>query len=325
MLELVGTRLLNQDLLRAPSFAEAVRRAVFKTRAQNLALDATTLSAVRLLAEAGIIALPLKGPRLAQSAFGDIGLRQSADIDLLVPAFALERSVALLRAQGYAAPTDPVGRDGLPHLHYALHQTGAPSIELHWRVHWYEDKFSHDLLARASAGHDGVPAPDEPDLLASLLLFYARDGFHGLRTASVIAALWDNTPIPAGAGALNETADRYPALRPALTAASEVLERFTGVPSSAWLTRSSSSGRRVSMAGRLATWSGVGNPDQLKAEISLVDGLLAPPGGLPAFLGRQVLATEETRWPLHAAKMLGRYSLALARMRMASSSSYRSS
>lgn len=51
---------------------------------------------------AEVRALPLKGPGLSERIYGDAGVRQSADVDVLVPAADLARADAVLGRLGYA-------------------------------------------------------------------------------------------------------------------------------------------------------------------------------------------------------------------------------
>ncbi|MGZ4330333.1 MAG: hypothetical protein ACXVXL_20250 [Solirubrobacteraceae bacterium] len=67
-----------------------------------------------------------------------------------------------------------------------------PRVELHWRVHWYEDRFAADALEPAERPVARAPLRMLPaDGLATLTLIYARDGLSGLRTPADIAAWWD--------------------------------------------------------------------------------------------------------------------------------------
>jgi hypothetical protein len=83
----------------------------------------------------------------------------------------------------------------------------------------------------------------------------------------------------------------------------------------------------------VGSWSQEGSRDQLAANVSLVDGLLAPRRALRGFVGRQLLPSAtriaefyELRSPrsaqiayfrlAHLAKMVGRYLLALWRVRL---------
>src|SRR5205814_8803590 len=95
----------------------------------------------------------------------------------------LKRAVEVVRELGYARPTDYVDSSGLPLLHFALvhERDELPPVELHWRIHWYETRFARERLLAPDGAPDWRPAP--VDELAALLLFYARDGFTGLRQA----------------------------------------------------------------------------------------------------------------------------------------------
>jgi hypothetical protein len=327
LLGLIGSRLEKLVPHVAASVSEGAAAARKAARLQAMAIDAVTVRLARQCEEAGIPALPLKGPRLARALYGDAGLRASSDVDLLVPAGGLERAVALTRAEGYEPRTGPVRRDGLPDLHVELEQPRLPPVELHWRVHWYESAFSRTSLAHSEPDRDGIRRAQPRDDLAMLLLFFARDGFHGLRHAADIAAWWDRHGASYGArGILDEHASRYPELAPALRAAAVSAERHGGVPAGALLSNSRTPGRRGQLAVALGDWAAEGDRDQLAANVDLVDGLLGPRGLTRDFLRRQLLTPpvrtlgpdgSASLWArgVHAAKTLGRFALALRRVR----------
>ena len=315
LLPLIGGRALEAagDLCPA-EFRTAVESARRDSRVRGLAVEAATRGAAARLSGAGIPALPLKGPLLAEAAHGDIGSRDTRDVDLLVPRERLTEAAELLADDSFATPDDPLRANGLPDLHLALRSTERPSIELHWRVHWYEEAFSADMLTRAQPGADGLLRARPDDLLASLLLYYARDGFHGVRLAADIAAWWDRHGHGLSPAFLEQHAHRYPELRPALTAAAAVLERLTGVPACGWLGQATVRGRRVDLAERLADWTQEGDRDQALANISLVDGLLGPSGSGRAFVRRELVPRSGSP-AAHASKVIARYAIALWRLR----------
>jgi hypothetical protein len=318
LLTLIGSRVVETGGERVPDdFRASVGRAFSGARARGLALEWTTRGIAEALRGAGIRVLPLKGPLLAAEAYGDLGLRETADIDLLVASEHLDAAVRILMDAGYAAPPEPARGDGLPDLHYRLVHPSQPAVELHWRVAWYETAFARDMLARATPGDDGLLRPDPRDLATSLLLFYARDGFHGVRYAGDLAGWWDRRPATLEGAFLEHHAERYPALAPALSAAARAAEVVTGVPATAWLGRQGAGGRRVDLAARFADWAQQGDPDQLSANISLVGGLLGPRGSAWSFARRELLPYELEPGPrlAHAMKRCGRYVLALWRVR----------
>jgi hypothetical protein len=317
LLPLIGTRAIEvRDGDVPDGFAGAVAAALASARAQGLALEFGARSVSDALAAGGIAAMPLKGPWLAVDAHGEIGFREAIDIDLLVAAGDLNRAVDLLIASGYERPVDARRHDGLPDLHFGLSHPKLPRVELHWRVHWYERDFSADMLQRANDEGD-LLRPSADDLAASLLLFYARDGFYGVRLAADLAGWWDRHRHDVSGAFLEEHALRYPALAPALTASAIAAEQVAGVPALSWLGSGVAPGHRVAVATRLADWTQVGDIDQLRANVSLVGGLLGPPGSGVDFARRELLppgmsAGQQLR---HTAKILGRYALALWRVR----------
>jgi hypothetical protein len=105
---------------------------------RNLYLTAELLRLLRLLDAQGIRAVPLKGPALAQSLYGDLALREFGDLDVLVQETDLRKARDLLEAQGYHLdfaldPRDEAAyvRDGQHYL--LLHPAKGIVIELHWR------------------------------------------------------------------------------------------------------------------------------------------------------------------------------------------------
>lgn len=319
LLPLIGTRALDAapDLV-PQEFAEAVSRARASARARGLAIEAATARVAAALARDGVRALPLKGALLAAEAHGDIGLRETSDIDLLVAAERIDDAVGILcDGLGYSRPHDVRRPNGLPDLHYELHHGSLPAIDLHWRVQWYEHAFSEGMLAAAEPAADGLLRAQPADLIASLLLFHARDGFHGVRVPADLAAWWDRHGDSLPARALEPIAAGHPSIASALTAAAVVVERLTGVPAVGWLGAAAAAGRRIATAVRFADWDQTGDRDQLRANISLVGGLLAPPGSLPEFLRRELTVPggPAAASAEHAVKVSARYLIGLWKVR----------
>jgi hypothetical protein len=328
LLPLIGSRLLDVAPGTMPAnFVAAVDRSRESTRRHGLGVETLTRRIVARLEDAGIPTLPLKGPVLASAIYGDCGMRMTHDVDLLVPAGRLHAAVGLVRAEGYGAPREPGGAAGLPELHFELSHPGLPPVELHWRVHWYEREFSRDMLERSQAVDGELRRPVRGDELVALLLFYARDGFYGLRHAADLAAWWDLHAGEAEHGWLDKHAAAYPRLAPALRAAATSLERTTGVPSGAVMSGPSRASARERRAVRLAAWSGRGDTDQLRANMSLVRGLLGSRGSYLSFVRHDVFPPAGDLGAIqdglsgaarglgsrlaHAAKRVTRYGLAL--------------
>ena len=236
------------------------------TRGRALALQALGTEAVEAISTGGVRCLPLKGPWLSQRAFGDRGARAVNDIDLLVAEEDLDGATERLSQLGYRVS------EGWPsEIHRTLRAgVGLPRIELHWRVHWYENDFARSMLEHAETRGGHLCATTEDELLG-LLLFYSRDGFYGLRGVADIAALCDREPI--GAALLAERIARFPQLATAAYAAAMVARSVVGVelPNLASRPRA-----KLHLGAALANPDAYGELDQAATDIRLIDVLLAP-------------------------------------------------
>ena len=153
------------------------------------------------------------------------------DVDLLLAGEHLEQAAAVLRTRfGYGAPRGARRAGGRPILHYRLdHAQGLPTIELHWRLHWYEDRSGCAMVRRATADQ-GIGRLAPADELAALLLVYARDGFAGIRPLADLAAWWDHYGNQLPTGRLAAFSQEFPELAPALWVAAILADRLAGVP-----------------------------------------------------------------------------------------------
>jgi hypothetical protein len=116
--------------------------------------DASRMQAVRhsmMLAEvlrgfnrAGIPVMTLKGPLLSLKLYGDVGLRQSKDLDLEVTLEDLPRAQARLEKMSWrlesawSSLTPRQWEACLRHEHHIgfVHSNGGLFLELHWRSQW---------------------------------------------------------------------------------------------------------------------------------------------------------------------------------------------
>jgi Uncharacterised nucleotidyltransferase len=317
LLELAGAPASRQFELRlAETLATGRRHGAF--------LQMIAQRAIELLGAAGIRVSPVKGPQLGEALYGDPGRRSSSDIDLLVESNRLGEAAEVTRQLGYAAPDDRVDEHGLPLLHFALLHERAelPPIELHWRIHWYESRFAQERLLTPRGERAGAWRPAAVDELAALLLFYARDGFMALRHACDIGAWWDAYGAQLEPRQLEELLAAYPELRPVLRTALTVAEDTVGLPALQIAGHRLRLRARERVARRLPSARTNRSEAQQFAQMGLIDGLLAPPGGLRAFAGRQLTppatarASDATPRPAqigagHGLRVLLRYGLAL--------------
>jgi hypothetical protein len=293
MLLLGGTR-LAEIAPHAPS--ERFHRRLAEARANARAGALLFATASRHLTDAlerdGIPAVELKGARLAEDLHGDGALRAYADIDILVPTDKLDEAAATACRLGWREPTAAVA-DPRPTLHRSLdHPDGAlPVLELHWRVHWYETRFAEAMLSRSRVV-DEARRLEPVDQFAALLLFYARDGFNGLRLAADVGAWWDRYADADTLRDLGRLVVDYPELAEAWRSALTAVSPLVGLPTTTISTAFHPRTRRGALACRMRNWDLRGDVDQIHANVSLVDGLLGPRQQLGAFLRRYVIPSR---------------------------------
>jgi hypothetical protein len=121
-----------------PSVMDELYRHFVLNRARNLSLSAELVRVLAMLDAAGIPALPLKGPVLAQFLYGNIAYREFDDLDILIPEVQLDAAGELLGRLGYR-PTQGVPRDqraAFRKAQYEIpyrHERNATCVEIHWK------------------------------------------------------------------------------------------------------------------------------------------------------------------------------------------------
>jgi hypothetical protein len=101
LLPLVHSHVASGEL-RVPASTQArLREAAATNTRRSLALTAELIDLLRCFDDSGAPAVPLKGPVLAQLAYGSIALRQIRDLDLLVRESDLPLVERLLTERGY--------------------------------------------------------------------------------------------------------------------------------------------------------------------------------------------------------------------------------
>ena len=328
---LLGSRLVEAAPEQVtPALTERLEEALGLARWRGVQVELLALQLQADLDRAGIPALPLKGTSLARNLYGEPGMRITQDIDILVNTEDLDRAMQTLSRRGYRRSNSPYDDYSRLHLGFRHERSELPPVELHWRVHWYEDAFSRAMLERSEPAPEGRRARPA-DELAALLLFFSRDGLMGLRLATDVAAWWDAHGKSEGAPILDPVLEEAPDLRDALAAAAAGLERLVGVRADA-VVSSRPAGWRSRTAVRMANWTVTGGLDQIGANLTLVDWLLAPRAGGWSFVRRVLIPPSaqissmyrlppsavwrRTFWRLaHGPKLLVRYLVALWKVR----------
>jgi hypothetical protein len=281
---LVGGRLMALGVAVDPRLEERIHEWTVGARELGRTHELTTLAILGELERKGVRALALKGSVLAREIYGDVGVRSAGDIDILVAPDDLAHAVEVVQRMGWAHQAVASRAAPLPVLHETLTHPSLPRVELHWRVHWYETRFSADALARAQRSAPHEPLVMRPgDGLAALILFYTRDGFAGLRIPADAAGWWD-----AHGDGLNidcvteESALRYPQLGAPLRLGTELLGALVGLP-----THLQAGSFRLRAAAELATPFEEVTAADARAKVGLVDLLVAPRRGIRASLRRE--------------------------------------
>lgn len=165
-----------------------VRRAIHgrarAASARNLVLVRDLVEAFEVLEGAHIPAVPFKGPMLAEQLYGDIGLRPSVDIDLIVRRTDALAARAALESIGYRG--GPRGDAARSYLRYSnefslVREADGRLVELQWAIapayfafDLELDPFFDSLGTTSFAGRE-FPALAQDDLL---LLLLAHGGKH---------------------------------------------------------------------------------------------------------------------------------------------------
>jgi hypothetical protein len=143
----------------------------------------------------------LKGPVLAKALYGDISLRTSKDLDILIPVEDVDKAEEILLAAGY------VSTDNRPrilndwktkkhHISYYNDRTGV-QIEIHWRLNpeaGKEPSFDELWERRSLSSVTKYPIyfPGNEDLFLYLVSHGARHAWFRLRWLTDIERMVSN-------------------------------------------------------------------------------------------------------------------------------------
>jgi hypothetical protein len=175
------------DLVRGnPSKIEGSLRSSYETNLRrSLWLTAELARIMQHFERRQLRAVPFKGPALAQSLYGDVGLRSFSDLDFLIAPVDFERAKQALAEIGYrpAANITPAIERLWLRVGYERSFDGAAGknlVELQWALlpHFYAIDFPlEDLLERAGrtvVGGREVPCLSPEDSLLVLCLHAAK-------------------------------------------------------------------------------------------------------------------------------------------------------
>jgi len=175
-----------------PEALDALAGAARACVALNLRLRDELSRLLAAFSRAGIPALPLKGPVLADRLYPAPLLRTAGDLDVLVPAADVLRAGRALEAIGYARSPD--AEQGADYHTIYMREAGAVVVELH---HDVGERHVSGLDARAlwraatRTSWRGQPVWEMalPDLLLYLAFHAVKDGLASLRALVDITLL----------------------------------------------------------------------------------------------------------------------------------------
>lgn len=124
----------------------------------------------RALVGAGLRAVVLKGPLLAERFYARPSARATSDIDLLVTEYALERTAAALVDIGYVASDDP-REEWYRREHHHLHLAHPHALPLELHFHAYRG-FGHTMHSAPLLARSG---PISGVVLAAISVLAAED------------------------------------------------------------------------------------------------------------------------------------------------------
>lgn len=169
---------------------------------RNLRFAGEGIRLVRLLRDAGIDVMVLKGSSLMILAYGDLAIRQSRDLDLLVPVGSIIQADEVCQRAGYDRIQPPPAASDVELAAWLLwrkdfiyrHRTSSLTLELHFRP-TVNPQLAQGLdLWRgcrevAIQGNASLPAPAGEALYAYLCLHGALCAWFRLKWLADIAAL----------------------------------------------------------------------------------------------------------------------------------------
>lgn len=174
--------------------AERLRAYRRANLARNLWLRQTALRTIELLQAAGIAAIPLKGPLLAESLYGNPGLRQCHDVDILVRHADVPAARDTLMSAGYSSVSPLTAgqfRQLLRHnCEYQLRSSDGALVELHWRLlprYFSVDFPEPELWEHAGTGAGGTTSLSPLNLFLALLINGGKERWARLITICDLA------------------------------------------------------------------------------------------------------------------------------------------
>lgn len=166
---------------------EALFQEYKKNTFKMLQLTGEMESLDKVFQENDIETLCLKGPPVAYNLFGDISLRMSKDLDILVREEELERTESILFSLGYEKEEISTVLNEIKWRHHHIayyHPKKKIQVEVHWRLHPRQRVSFEELWNRkreSQVTQHPISFMGKEDLLLYLISHGARHGWFRLR------------------------------------------------------------------------------------------------------------------------------------------------
>ncbi len=182
---------------------EALFQEYKKNTFKMLQLTGEMESLDKVFKENDIEILFLKGPPVAYDLFGDISLRMSKDLDILVREEELEKAESILFSLGYEKEEIPTVLNEIKWRHHHIayyHPRKKIQVEIHWRLHprpmkraSFEELWSRKRESQVTK--HPISFMGKEDLLLYLISHGARHGWCRLRWLKDIDQMIRNKDI----------------------------------------------------------------------------------------------------------------------------------
>ena len=170
---------------------------------RNLQMTSELLALSDLFDKRRMPMVPYKGPALAQQLYGDLNLRMSDDLDILVHRQHVPEAISILESRGYTLPTQ-IRHLSSPYVrldhHFLMTRADGEVVELHWAFTPPSLSFDFDIealwnrLGSIVIGGKMLPAIQAEDLALILPVHGAKDFWQRLIWIVDIAQLLHRFP-----------------------------------------------------------------------------------------------------------------------------------
>ncbi len=178
---------------------EVLRAHFHDNNLRNLRLTGELLKITRAFEAHGIPVVPFKGPTLAALAYESLGLREFADLDILVHKQDVSRARELLASMGYRRQDRVAGAREAAFLktrrEYVFAREGGVVVELHWaltpRILAFRLKPEDlwDRVEKITLGRDAVLTLSTEDTLLFLCVHGSKHFWYRLAWICDVAEL----------------------------------------------------------------------------------------------------------------------------------------